>query len=73
MLKITSKDVLDFKIINGVIAEPANGAHTDPKATAESLKSKIIEDLSDLITRNPSVLVKYRNKKIRKFGCITED
>lgn len=73
MLKITSKDVLDFKIINGVIAEPAEGAHTDPKMTAESLKTKIIEDLTDLMSRNPSVLVKYRNKKIRKFGCFTED
>ena len=72
MLKITSKDVLDFKIINGVIAEPAEGAHTDPKSTAEALKAKIIADLNDLMSRNPSVLVKYRNKKIRKFGYYTE-
>lgn len=30
MLKITSREVLGLKMINGVVNEPEGGAHTDP-------------------------------------------
>ena len=72
MLKITSREVLDLKIINGVIPESDNGAHTNPTETAKSIKARILADLKDLMQRNPNVLVRYRNKKIRKFGRFQE-
>jgi acetyl-CoA carboxylase carboxyl transferase subunit alpha len=68
MLRITSSDLLDFKVINGIIAEPAGGAHTDPAGMAQTIKELLIKDLSDLVRRNPAVLVRYRNQKIRKAG-----
>ncbi|GHT80601.1 acetyl-coenzyme A carboxylase carboxyl transferase subunit alpha [Spirochaetia bacterium] len=68
MLRITSSDLLDFKVINGIIAEPPGGAHTDPAAMAQTIKDVLIKDLSDLTRRNPAVLVRYRNQKIRKAG-----
>ncbi len=73
MMKITSREVLALKVINGVIKEPTAGAHTDPKAAANALKIKIIEDLKDLMKRTPAVLVKYRNRKIREMGFFSED
>ena len=72
MLKITSREVLDLKIINGVIPESENEAHTNPAETAKSIKARILADLKDLMQRNPNVLVRYRNKKIRKFGRFQE-
>ncbi|GAB1482188.1 acetyl-CoA carboxylase carboxyltransferase subunit alpha [Treponema sp.] len=68
MLRITSSDLLDFKIVNGIIDEPNEGAHTDVDATAATIKETLVRQLDDLCTRNPSVLVRYRNQKIRKVG-----
>ncbi|MCA1949499.1 MAG: acetyl-CoA carboxylase carboxyltransferase subunit alpha [Treponema sp.] len=68
MLRITSQDLLEFKIINGIIQEPEGGAHTDPDATAMAIKKVLVRDLQDLCNRPPAVLVRYRNQKIRKIG-----
>ncbi|MDR0761170.1 MAG: acetyl-CoA carboxylase carboxyltransferase subunit alpha [Treponema sp.] len=68
MLRITSADLLEFKVINGVIPEPPGGAHTDPGGMARTIKELLIRELEDLTSRTPSVLVRYRNQKIRKIG-----
>jgi acetyl-CoA carboxylase carboxyl transferase subunit alpha len=68
MLRITSSDLLNFKIINGIIQEPEGGAHTDVDAVALSIKQTLIQDLDDLCRRSSSVLVRYRNQKIWKIG-----
>ncbi len=72
MMKITSEDVLSLKICNGVISEPAGGAHLDPAEASRRIKEVIVRDLQDLMPRNPAVLVRYRNQKIRKFGHFAE-
>lgn len=72
MMKITAEDLLDMKICNGVIREPEGGAQLDPALTARNIRDVIVRDLEDLMPRNPSVLVRYRNQKIRKFGHYTE-
>jgi acetyl-CoA carboxylase carboxyl transferase subunit alpha len=68
MLKITSSDLLDFKVINGIIPEPPGGAHTDPEGAAKIIGDLLRKELADLSRRNPAVLVRYRNQKIRKIG-----
>jgi len=68
MLRITSNDLLNFKVINGVISEPPGGAHTDPDTTAKTIKEILVKDLDDICGRNSEVLVRYRNQKIRKIG-----
>ncbi len=73
MMKITSGDLLSMKICNGVISEPAGGAHLDPAESSRRIKDVIVRDLADLMNRNPAVLVRYRNQKIRKFGHFVED
>lgn len=72
MLKITSREVLGLKMVNGVIEEPVDGAHTDPKLTAENIRNVIVNDLKELTKHNGEVLVRYRNKKIRSIGEYTE-
>jgi acetyl-CoA carboxylase carboxyl transferase subunit alpha len=73
MMKITAADVLDLKVCNGIIEEPTGGAHLDPAESSRRIKDVIVRDLEDLMPRNPAVLVRYRNQKIRKFGHFTED
>ncbi len=72
MMKITSEDLLNLKVCNGIIKEPVGGAHLDPDASSKLVKETIVRDLKDLMPRNPAVLVRYRNLKIRKFGHYTE-
>lgn len=72
MLKITSKDILSMNVVNGVIPEPEDGAHTDPAQTAANIKAQIKADLEKLMSKTPEVLVKYRTKKIREMGVFTE-
>jgi len=68
MLRITSEDLLGFKVINGVIPEPPGGAQTNPDGTAKAIKEILIKDLNDLCGRKPEVLIRYRSQKIRKIG-----
>jgi len=72
MLRITSNDLLEFKVINGIIPEPPEGAHTDPDLTAKNIKETLVRDLDDICSRKPEVLVRYRNQKIRKIGYWNE-
>jgi acetyl-CoA carboxylase carboxyl transferase subunit alpha len=68
MMRITSSDLLEFKVINGIIPEPPGGAHRDPEEAARIIKEILVRELQDLCGRNPSVLIRYRNQKIRKIG-----
>lgn len=73
LMKITAEDILELKICNGIIKEPVGGAHLDQAESSRLIKEVIVRDLEDLMPRNPAVLVRYRNLKIRKFGHFTED
>jgi acetyl-CoA carboxylase carboxyl transferase subunit alpha len=68
MLRITSSDLLGFKVINGIINEPEGGAQTNPDETAQRIKDVLVQQLDDLCKRNPVALVRYRNQKILKLG-----
>jgi acetyl-CoA carboxylase carboxyl transferase subunit alpha len=72
MLRITSADLLKFKVINGVIGETGGGAHKDPEGMAKILKELLVREVDDLARRNPSVLVRYRSQKIRRIGHFHE-
>jgi acetyl-CoA carboxylase carboxyl transferase subunit alpha len=73
MLRITSSDLLDFKVVNGIIAEPEGGAHTAVEGMAKVIRETLVREIDDLCKRNPAVLVRYRNQKIRKVGHWNEN
>jgi len=72
MLRISSEDLMSFNVINGVIAEPPGGAHTNPDSAAASIKELLIKDITELTSHDPAVLVRYRNMKIRTIGQYSE-
>ena len=59
-LKITSKDLLEFDIIDEEIAEPIGGAHTDYNVVADNMKSAIMNALDELSKKSPEVLKEER-------------
>ena len=71
-LKITSKDLLEMKLADEVVPEPAGGAHADPKQMATTLKASILKNLTDLQTIPPDRLLQLRYDKFRVMGNFEE-
>jgi acetyl-CoA carboxylase carboxyl transferase subunit alpha len=72
MLRITSADLLKFKLINGVIKEPEGGAQNDIDFVAAGIKSMLQKEIAHLCSCSMQTLVRYRNKKISRMGLWTE-
>ena len=64
-LKLTAKDMLSNKLIDGVIEEPLGGAHTNLKSSAESVKKAIMDAYNDLKEIDEEDRI---DQRIRKFG-----
>ena len=62
-LKLTSKDCMDFKIIDQVIKELPGGAHRNFENQANIIKTAIAENLSFLNKFDLDTLVKIRKEK----------
>lgn len=67
-LRITGPDLLRLEVMDGVVPEPEGGAHTDPAATAENLKTAIVSCLEELLALSPADLIDARYKRYRAFG-----
>lgn len=68
-LKLTSEDLLKFRIIDEVLLEPVGGAHRDPAAAAESIAGAVLKTLEELKPKTPARLVEERYKRFRKIGA----
>jgi acetyl-CoA carboxylase carboxyl transferase subunit alpha len=71
-LKLTSADLLQFKIIDEIIPEPLGGAHQDPDAAGESLREALLRHLAELRKTRPDKLVRRREEKYAAMGVFTE-
>lgn len=67
-LKLTAKDLLDLKIIDGVIPEPLGGAHRNYKKSAEAVKEQILAALKRLKKLTGEQLTGQRTEKYSKMG-----
>ena len=70
--KLTAKDLLGLKVIDGIIKEPLGGAHNDLKGASVNLKEALIKNLGDLKNLSPEAVVKDRYEKFRNFGEFVE-
>ena len=66
-MKITAQDLIKFGIIDGVIPEPAGGAHRDPPAAVAATGRAISDALKSLDGKSPDEL---RNARAEKFLAI---
>lgn len=67
-LKLTAQDLLRFKVIDDVIAEPLGGAHRNYETVAEGIKTFVLAAFDELKTKTPAKLVEERYKRFRKIG-----
>lgn len=67
-LKITASDLKALGIIDDVLPEPPNCAHSDPIMTAKTLKEAILKNLDELSCLTPHERQEMRYKKFRNIG-----
>lgn len=68
LLKMTSKDLLQQGIVDYIIPEPNDGAHTDVHETALRIKTYLIKEIKLLKNIRTSKLVYQRQKKYKTMG-----
>jgi acetyl-CoA carboxylase carboxyl transferase subunit alpha len=67
-LRMTATDLLQLKLIDGIIPEPPEGAQTDHDAAAEFLRVTLRQSLAELSGRSPEELIEERYSKFRDMG-----
>ncbi len=69
-LKLTANDMLNLKLIDGIIQEPIGGAHRNPELAAEQIKETIVKSLAELKPINPELRCEQRMKKFEAMGVV---
>jgi acetyl-CoA carboxylase carboxyl transferase subunit alpha len=72
-LKITSKDIVNLGIANGIIKEPLGGAHHNWKETAESIKKVVNKELNSYKKMSVTEIKDERYAKFRAMGQFIEN
>jgi acetyl-CoA carboxylase carboxyl transferase subunit alpha len=67
-LKMTAPDLLELGLIDGIIPEPGDGAHSNPDNAAEALAIVLRETLLELAEVSPEQLIEDRYEKFRRMG-----
>jgi acetyl-CoA carboxylase carboxyl transferase subunit alpha len=67
-LRLTPKDMLKFKLIDGIIKEPIGGAQLHPEETFAAVKDAIIKNLDKLVKIEPEKRIQARIRKFSKMG-----
>ena len=71
-IRMTATDQLELGVIDGIIDEPGDGAHTDHDATARSVKRAILEALTTIGATATAELLTSRYARLRQTGSYTE-
>ena len=67
-MKLTSKDLLNLKIIDEIIPEPTGGAHRDKNLILENVKMSIDKNLSELSNLSKTEIISRKKEKFLEIG-----
>jgi len=67
-LRLTSKDLVKFGIVDEVVPEPLGGAHRNPDEMVATLKDAILRALDELSGLAPDALIERRYDRLRRLG-----
>jgi acetyl-CoA carboxylase carboxyl transferase alpha subunit len=71
-LRIVAPELQRLGVIDEVVPEPPDGAHTDPDATARAVGAALIRQLRELLAVESQALLEQRYARYRKFGAPQE-
>jgi acetyl-CoA carboxylase carboxyl transferase subunit alpha len=67
-LRMTADDLLEMKLIDGIIPEPAGGAHLDPEVAIAAARRTLQSALDELAGVSTEALIEKRYQKFREMG-----
>ena len=67
-MKLSSKDLLNLEIIDGIISEPTGGAHRDKELMLDNVKNSLIENLRYFKDLTGEEVFDERKNKFLKIG-----
>ena len=67
-LRMTATDLLGMKLIDGVVSEPAGGAHLDPEAAIAAVRQILQSAFAELNGLSAEQLIQERYRKFREMG-----
>ena len=68
-MRITAPDLVQLKIVDRLVEEPAGGAHQDPGLAAKLVDTALSEALGELLQMTPDELVRDRYDRFRALGA----
>jgi acetyl-CoA carboxylase carboxyl transferase subunit alpha len=71
-LKLTSDDMNNFGLVDGIIPEPVGGAHANPEDMAKTLKEYLLIALDDLTRLDANTRILQRINKFSQMGFYEE-
>lgn len=71
-MRITSYDLQDLHVLDGVIAEPRGGAHRDVEFQAKEIEKTITTALKELTSLSVDTLLENRWEKYKNIGAYDE-
>ncbi|TET20238.1 MAG: acetyl-CoA carboxylase carboxyltransferase subunit alpha [Candidatus Cloacimonadota bacterium] len=72
-LKLTAKDLYEFKVIDAIIPEPPGGAHRDPEGAAALVADAIDTFLRETEQIEAKMLIRKRHEKFFTMGMLNEN
>lgn len=67
-LRMTASDLLEMKLIDGIVPEPPGGAHLEPEAAMQALRNTLKKALDELCALSPQEIIEQRYEKFRNMG-----
>ncbi|MGH9900129.1 MAG: acetyl-CoA carboxylase carboxyl transferase subunit alpha, partial [Pyrinomonadaceae bacterium] len=71
-LRLTADELLKLRIIDRVVAEPGEGAHTDHPEAARLLKDVLRDSLNSVKDVNPEERLVLRYRMMRSLGVFNQ-
>lgn len=71
-MRVTSKDLLEFKLIDEIVPEPHGGAHRDPALMMATLKERIVHHVERLCRVPMTKLLSDRYGRLMTYGTFEE-
>ena len=67
-LRLVAEDLLKLGLVDGIIPEPAGGAHADPAATIRAVGDAVEEELQALLPLTPAQIKTQRAERFLAIG-----
>jgi acetyl-CoA carboxylase carboxyl transferase subunit alpha len=71
-LRIGAADLMELGVVDEIVPEPVGGAHRDPEASAEALRTALRANLTSLSRPSLDQLIASRYDKYRAIGVVAE-